>query len=263
MKGRNCPSQTGFENDTKARPWVGPGSPILAMTKMMWEKIQKNNNHFETLQDVEQCHKEIVENEMNGDRPFMEYWSLGCLTSDLPKTSEEMILTAVHPLNGSDQTKPAPIDAINSKKDSPVVFLTQIHINDRNMVKVLGYVSCGFFSVCYGLDFLLIHPHKDIKRYMCSKIKSTCNPNYVNIEPAFDTPPPFQCHVTKRGAKTGNTFGRICTNEDLYMPVRVVKRPAPKTNGYTEKRIFRFVDAFAVSYEQTECQTRGLRRYNI
>ena len=247
-----CPSQTGYQNDKACRPWVGPGSPILGLTKRMWKKIQNNLNRPKTLEDVIACHKQIVESG-NGDKPFMEFWSVGCFERSLINADEEVILTAAHPLDGSDKTQPAPLDALNDPNNSSLVFLTQVKINDIDMVKVLGYVSNGIYSKLLGVDILMIHPCKDIKRYMCSKIKSTCRPNYVNVKPYFQSTPELKRNVIKRGSVSGNTFGRICTREHLFMLVRTTKHKSHTKYTKIKKEVYRYVDAFAVSYAQTEC----------
>ena len=62
---KECPSMNGSQSDKVIKAWVGPGSPILALTEQIYSEILKITplNELKTLIEVERCYHQIMNRE--------------------------------------------------------------------------------------------------------------------------------------------------------------------------------------------------------
>ena len=196
--GKQCSSVS--KHPYRATPWIGPGSPIMAMHQNNWNRA-KLYAPTKTLDKVRQfCKKRNL---------ACSRWSVGfCHQTE----DDHCLVSIAHALTGFEDTQ-------------DLVFLTELALTTNGFCPETRVIEVGSsFSQKLdrnkAIDILKVNICKITEQHIFrNKVKSACNGTYHAVELNFNLPPAAETlgkPVTKRGIATGETYGKIFEQEDFF-----------------------------------------------
>ena len=196
--GEQCSSVS--KHPYRPTPWIGPGSPIMAMRRSSWN-LAKLFAPTKTLDKVKEfCEKRKL---------VCTWWSVGfCHQTE----DDHCLVSIAHALTGFEDTQ-------------DLVFLTELALTTNGFCPETRVIEVGSsFSQKLdrnkAIDILKVNICKITEQHIFrNKVKSACNGTYHAVELNFNLPPAAETlgkPVTKRGIATGETYGKIFEQEDFF-----------------------------------------------
>ena len=196
--GEQCSSVS--KHPYRPTPWIGPGSPIMAMRRSSWN-LAKLFAPTKTLDKLKQfCDKRKL---------ICTRWSVGFYHQ---VENEDGLVSTAHSLR-------------EFKDAHDLVFLTEVGTTSNGFWASARIVEVGSsFSQKLdrnkAIDILKINICKITEATLYQNmVKSACNGTYHSVALNFKLPPAAETlgkPVTKRGIATGETYGNVFEQEDFF-----------------------------------------------